>query len=496
MSFISLTNLGGTLNLPNTSVSNLGVQSISNGIVTSSNGSFSSIPAIDVSNLSNTLQTRLNTIETNVTNLGNKEITDISGVYNKISLVDSSINTLSVTVANQVTDISGLKTNISVIDSSINTLSDAVLNASTFTLDETVGLIESTNSQNSINFAQNWNKLINSPSDNGIGVGSSANGRYILKLGWGAPCYLSNDFGNTWNTVSSLGYYSSLCSMSANGQYIAVIGSPNLLSNDFGNTWGSFPNVNGTFSDATVSATGKYIIVSTSNGIFYSSNYGQSFSKYNDDNLSGSYNVDRVAISKDGTIAYANVTRNSPTRATIWKTNNSGESWSKVFDNSLNTNLGQVSCSGDGKYVLISITQGNSDYPYLSSDYGNTFTALSSNGLSSAPYFKSAVSSNGQYMILVCNSGRAYTSTNYGVSWTQTPLPSTNYYGVSMSENASLIYAYAPGDQLYSYNANISSILTSQPTNPGQGGLYFDESNNKLYVWNSTSSAWKSITLA
>ena len=64
-----------------------------------------------------------------------------------------------------------------------------------------------------------------------------------------------------------------------------------------------------------------------------------------------------------------------------------------------------------------------------------------------------------------------------------------------MSENASIIYAYTPNEQLYSYNANITSILISQPTNPGKGSVYFDESNNKLYVWNSTSSAWKSITL-
>jgi len=489
MSFISLTNLGGTLNLPNTSVSNLGVQSINNGIVTSSNGNFSSIPAIDVSNLSNTLQTRLNTIETNITNLGNKEITDISNVNIHLSILDSSVNTLSTRVSNQVTDISGVKSSISIIDSSINILSSA----STLTLDGTVGLIESTNSQNSINFAQNWNKLTNSPTDNGIGTGCSANGRYILKLGWGASCYLSNDFGNTWNTVPSLGSYSSTCAFSANGQYIGVIGSPNVLSTDFGNTWNSFPNVYGSFTDVTISATGKYMVVSTNSGIFYSSNYGQSFTRYSDSNLSGSYNVDRVAISKDGTIAYANVTRSGV--ATIWKTSNSGGSWSQVFDNSLNTNLGQVSCSGDGKYILVSLTQGTSGNPYLSSNYGNTFVELSGNGLSSAAYFKSSVSSNGQYMILVCNSGYAFVSTNYGGSWSQTPLPSTNYYGVAMSENASLIYAYAPGERLFCYNANISSILTSQPTNPGRGSVYFDQSSNKLYVWNSSSTVWKSVTL-
>ena len=102
---------------------------------------------------------------------------------------------------------------------------------------------------------------------------------------------------------------------------------------------------------------------------------------------------------------------------------------------------------------------------------------------------------SGMYMVAVCNTGHMFYSINYGSNWTQSPLPSSYYYGVAVSDNGNYIYAYIPGNKVYAYNSSIMSISTAQPGASGKGDIYFDESTNKLYIYNSTTSAWKSVTL-
>ena len=46
-----------------------------------------------------------------------------------------------------------------------------------------------------------------------------------------------------------------------------------------------------------------------------------------------------------------------------------------------------------------------------------------------------------------------------------------------------------------SLNAPITKIATTVIANPGAGSMYFDETTNKLYVYNSTNSVWTSATL-
>lgn len=479
---------------------NLNLNTINDGIVTSSNGTLSSIPKIDTNNLSTTLQTRLNTIEsnisdidtnfTNLSSLNDGIITSSNGILSSIPKID----TTNLTTTLQ-TRLNTIETNITNLDESIDALSGGssgpdISSYNFITLDAAASLIKSSSVSNITNFASNWSQLTNSPNDNGVGIGASYNGQYILKLGWGAACYLSNDYGNTWNVVSALGSYQWTASMSDSGQYIlvtSIVGGSNLSSN-YGVTWSGLQQAN----ESKVSSTGRYMILATNSGISYSNNFGQSFTNWTD---SGVNTWNTVAISADGSTAVA---VRATTPATIWRTTNFGSTWSQIYSNPSSVPFGNISCSSDAKYILVVLAQGQSGKMYLSSNYGASFSPLGTgtgNGLSDANYFKVSMSASGRYMAVACNSGFVFYSQNYGSSWVQSPLSSSGYYGICMSNNADFIYVYIPGSKLLSFNANITSITTSQPTNPGKGSMYFDEATNKFFVYNSSTSAWKSITL-
>jgi photosystem II stability/assembly factor-like uncharacterized protein len=460
MSFVNLNNRNQVLNLPATTVANLTIQDISNGIITSSNGVISSIPGIDTSNLSDSLQSRLNSIETNQTSIG---ISDISGLQSTISKIDSSLNALSNAGSSSIgiNDVTGLSTKLSLVDSLL-----------------------SENSTNVSNFASSWSQLTNSPQDNGVGIACSGNGQYIMKLGWGASSYLSNDYGNTWYVVSDLGDYL-FASMSTNGQYMIAGGVR--FSSDYGNTWSSVPV--GSVQDCKVSSTGQFIALASNSGIYYSSNYGQSYTNWTD---AGTNSWTSVTMSLDGSTAIAVRATTTPT---IWKSTNYGASWSQIYNNPSQVSFGTISCSSDAKYILVALPQNVTGSIYFSNDFGASFSALGG-GLSPDEYYKVAVSSSGINMLTICNSGYVYSSSNYGETWTQTNLSSSNYYGLAMSNNGSLAYVYAPGTKLFTFNSNVVSLPTAQITTPGQGSVYFDQSTNKLYVYNTSSSSWKSVTLA
>lgn len=177
MSFVNLTNRNQVLNLPATTVASLTIQNANDGILTSSNGTVSSISAIDTSNLSISLQTRLNTIESNQSlSLG---ITDVSGLDHRLTKIDASLNTLG------ISNISGLQTKIDKIDASLNTLSSggsssvgisdvSGLSIKLTSIDSSLNILTgisnsllSGNSVNVSNFASSWSQLTNSPQDKG-----------------------------------------------------------------------------------------------------------------------------------------------------------------------------------------------------------------------------------------------------------------------------------------------------------------------------------------
>jgi hypothetical protein len=474
----------------------LNISTLSDGFLKSnSSANISTTSTIDTNDLSNSIKTRLNTIESDITTLqsssGLPELSD--GFVKSVSgsLTSGNIN---------ISDVTNLQNTLNTIGSNITTLQNASGGSSGLTEEEVttistnISTIVATNiaqqpAKNISNFGRSWSQFTNSPTDNGVGMGASGNGQYILKLGWGAQSHLSTDFGASWSPVSDLGYYQWATSMSFDGKYMiaTTITGGAMISNNYGSSW-SHISIAGTPQNSKISFNGKNIVIATTNGVYSSTNFGSTFTSIN----SGSWKS--VTASSDGQTIFA-VKNSSP--PTILKTTNNGSTWSTIYSNPDSVAFDTMSCSADGKYVLVGLGQNVSGFMYLSNDYGSTFSPLNAtNELSQGNYFKVDMDASGMYMVSVCNSGFMFYSTNFGKNWSQSPLSSNGYWGVAISDNGNNIYVYIPGTKLYSYDANIITIPTSQPGVPGKGGIYYDESTNKLYVYNSSTSSWKSVTLA
>jgi hypothetical protein len=240
------TNSGSVNSSNKIPISDISLGNLSNGVLLNTNGVVNTI-LLDASNLSNTLQTRLNTIETNITNLQN----------------GGNVETLS--------------------------------------LDDTVLQMEATTTKNIPNFGKNWYQL-NNTIINGVGVACSGNGQYIIMHNWssGYNSIKSSDFGNTWE---SLGLYNgtlSNASISMTGQYMCIDAGNAYISSDYGKTWNYSSGTNSPYNttSSSISSTGKYVLCSASSGAYLSSDYGTNWVK------NASLNTVGCAISHDGTVGY------------------------------------------------------------------------------------------------------------------------------------------------------------------------------------------------
>jgi chromosome segregation ATPase len=107
---------------------NLEIQGLENGFVRSTNGLLSGIDKIDTSNLTSTLQSRLNTIESNISNLDNISlgISDISGLQSQLTDINnhiisetSNITEIQGQITSHASDITSLQSQLSDIDTYI-----------------------------------------------------------------------------------------------------------------------------------------------------------------------------------------------------------------------------------------------------------------------------------------------------------------------------------------------------------------------------------------
>jgi hypothetical protein len=136
-------------------------------------------------------------------------------------------------------------------------------------------------------------------------VAMSSTGQYMLVASFitYGLVYLSNNFGATgsWTKISALtqavsgnGYRN--CSISANGQYMMVVGQLVWLSSNFGVTWTSlsyFPSFY--YNGCSISSTGQYMWVTNQSSTYqlnYSTNYGTSWTT-----VTGLPSLNTVAVS-------------------------------------------------------------------------------------------------------------------------------------------------------------------------------------------------------
>ena len=354
-------------------------------------------------------------------------------------------------------------------------------------LDDAVYQIEASQTRYFPNFATTWTQ--GSSLNNSVNMACSGNGKYVITAANSNAWTLSSDYGVT-STNLSFGSYGH-AAVSETGQYMVALMGSVYNSSDYGVTWSNSGTAVGTGNAIAISSTGKYVVTAYGSGslfIYLSTNYGATFTRITD--ISGSapanFTYGSAAMSRDGKTMFLSMD------TYLMKSTNYGASWSVVYTSA--SNNGDVSCSGNGQIVLLCPPQGTSRDMYRSNDGGATFTTTATG--STTTYMRSVISVCGRYAVAI-NSNNLYTVTlPASGSGTATAVGrTTGYYGVGISSNGDYVYAMEPSRLYRCSNVN-ASLPTSAYLYPGRGAVYFDESTNKLYVYNATAAAWKSVTLA
>jgi hypothetical protein len=264
---------------------------------------------------------------------------------------------------------------------------------------------------------------------------------------------------------------------SRNGTYILL--GRNGVSAPDGNGWVSqdggisffnlsayVPN-NQSIVFAAMSQSGQYMVFSRSDDavsstnfqrLYTSNNYGTSFSETY---ITSPFGIDwwqnGVSMSADGSriLIAAGYGAGSGQAQRIYSSDY-GVTWT-TFNFSMNSNaLATASgMSSSGQYQL-SAWSSDVSHVYVSNNYGSSWTntGLFPVPLTEAIWVSGCVSSSGQYMLMLNESGRLYISSNYGVSWT-----SANG-GTQFPDGGTVIFDYINEGVAYlslSYNLGASS---------------------------------------
>ena len=291
------------------------------------------------------------------------------------------------------------------------------------------------------------------------------------------------------------------------------------FSNSFGVLWTqtSTPNIN--WTSIAISATGQFQIACnygtggySNAGTYISNNYGLTWTQISNGSAFTPYtnsSFKSVAISSSGKYMMA-LQYNISTAVSAYVSSNFGVTWSQV--NSItNTNSTLITLtfftycamSSTGQYQVIlqnyGLTFPNNNI-YISNNYGNTFTyTLNNNTSGNTTFLSAAISSNGQYITVVGSSG-IYNSNSFGQknTWT-TNTTITNIKCVTMSANGQYQYCGTSTTIYFSNNYGISWTSLSAPTNLNwasisvtSNGQYVVAAQNigNVYTSNNFGGSW------
>jgi photosystem II stability/assembly factor-like uncharacterized protein len=191
----------------------------------------------------------------------------------------------------------------------------------------------------------------------------------------------------------------------------------------------------------------------------------------------------------------------------IYLSTNYGNTWTATATDA-SRNWTSVSISSSGQYQTAVVENGEI---YVSSNYGNTWTARPAAG--SRAWLSVAISSTGQYQTAGDYAvGFIYTSSDYGDTWTPRPATNTpgntgtgNWRGISLSSSGQYQTAVSMGQYIYvstDYGNTWIPKMTDQEsfswisvsissTGQYQTVVAF---NNKIYVSTDYGNTWASKT--
>ena len=317
---------------------------------------------------------------------------------------------------------------------------------------------------------------------NWTGIALSADGKTMLasdsgclnpfaENGYGGYLFISSDFGNHFQAISTMGVETwSAVSSSSSGQYLAATttyscssGSvgpkPTALpesiytSTDFGKTWvlrkgaGSHP-----WNSIVSSGDGKKLVATSDDALMISSNFGITWSKSTPGKDPGYLNPE---ISTDGShvIAVENTGGTTLQNNFIVGTTNFGKTWKQISPAGLH-DWDPAAISSDGNKIIavdyggFRFSQPQKQLPgnlYSSSDFGKTWSVLSQR---SDGYWSNIVGNNSDTSLMAIGNQDLFFSGDSGKTWVvRSNELSRTWITTAMSQDGSFLIgaSYWPG---------------------------------------------------
>jgi hypothetical protein len=249
----------------------------------------------------------------------------------------------------------------------------------------------------------------------------------ILSTLTSGPTFTITNGANT-GTISTLSYYqldntetTRVAALQQHDMSVAITALQSFDYTQFGLNWSivnQLPLGVG-YSSVGMSSTGQYQTLNADSTIYYSSNYGQTWSATT---LASS--VNSIAISTSGQYQIAALLG---TTKGLYYSSNYGQTWTVASGTSA-LNCYQVCISASGQYASACIWN-TSTVTYYSSNYGQTWTASNQAGV----FFGIACSASGQYQVVgdggqAGGAGAIYYSTTYGRTWIASNITNTSGY--------------------------------------------------------------------
>jgi hypothetical protein len=367
-----------------------------------------------------------------------------------------------------------------------------------------------------------WTLTTLSTSHSYLSTAMSSDGQYML-TGQNNPTgslFLSINFGVTWSqrtvgVLTNVAWYQ--VGMSSTGQFMiaAATGGFVYVSSNYGVNWTQTSLATASTSTqqpCSVSGTGQYMFVGNNNGAFYSVDYGVTWTKnsylptstvwrFGSISSTGQYSL-QIIQSSNVYLSQGSAV-NSSNQIANFGANASWSNLSSVFSNPLITTC---AISGTGQYMLIG-TWGSIG-AYLSTNYGYSFTQISTASVPTAYwYYCAAISSTGQYMILGNSNGTSvgsiYLSTNFGStfssitmpasdSWQHAAISSTGQYMVIVTTTSNRVYL----SNNYGASGSWTAVATtSVPTTASFYGVSMSANGQYILVAPGNGSSTNPISM-
>jgi photosystem II stability/assembly factor-like uncharacterized protein len=264
--------------------------------------------------------------------------------------------------------------------------------------------------------------------------------------------YKSNNSGSSWISVFA-SYAASMpitsCVLDSTGQHqmAGVSYAGVYTSSDYGINFlprlsfgsGSTTLVN----DMSISSSGQYALTATSllssgaGTVYYSSDYGATWLA---STITGSGIIYGVSSDSTGQLAVACAAGG------IYRSTSYGgaSSWSQVYSNGAYSVYNKIASSSNGQY-LICTAFNNPGAIIVSTNSGTSWTIE----LSLANAYSVAIHSTGQYAFVGVSGGYMYQSTDYGNTWSQITSNSQVWSNIAMLSSSTFLVSQDPGGNYF-----------------------------------------------